>query len=120
MVLERAAKLILRGGENGVVDVFSINEFTGQVLRDVALDQITDKTFEHLKMAALIHNLPMSDIIEIHEAKLACTSFSKDTTAWTDYYGFLKGAGMHLEAKRAFERAMAVCVDKQAILTNCS
>ena len=38
MVLERAAKLILRGGQNGVGDVFSIKEFTGQVLRDVALD----------------------------------------------------------------------------------
>ena len=52
-----------------------MTDFTRQILRDVALNEITSKTFEHLKTAAMMHNLPLSDTVEIHEARLTATTF---------------------------------------------
>ena len=101
-------------------DLLSVTDFTRQILSEVALDQITGKTFEHLKTAALMHNLPLSDTVAIHEARLQTSSFSSDVAAWVDYHGFLKANSMHLEAKRVFERAMAACTDKQSILKQCN
>ena len=86
----------------------------------MALDQITGKTFDHLKTAALMHNLPLSDTVEIHEARLTSSMFGSDVASWVDYHGFLKASNLHNEARRVFERAMAACTDKQAILTQCN
>ena len=94
----------------------SIVDFSKKILRDVALDQITSKTFDYLKNCALINNLPISDSVEIYEAKLTSSAYSNDVGSWVEYHGFLKGYGMHLEAKRVFERAMLSVTDKQALL----
>ena len=67
-----------------------------------------------------MHNLPLSDTVEIHEARLTTTTFGQDVASWVDYYGFLKANAMHMEAKRVFERAMQACTDKQAILMQCN
>lgn len=116
MLLERAAKLLLQSYSTAGI---SITDFTKKILRDVACDKMTAKTFEHLKTCTMIHNLPNSDTVEIYEAKLVSSAFSSSAVAWIDYHGFLKASGMHLEAKRAIERAMSTVTDKQAILKNC-
>ena len=89
-------------------------------MRDVALDRVTSRTFEHLKTGAMMRNLPVKDTVEIHETRLLTTSYSQDVASWVDYHGFLISNNMHLDAKRVFERAMAACTDKQAILVQCS
>ena len=113
-LLERAAKLMIQG-EN----TLTITDFTKKVLRDVALEKLTERTFEHLKTCAMIRNLSTSDYCEIYEAKLACSAFGNDCATWIEYHGFLKSSGLHLEAKRVLERAMLAVNDKQAILTQC-
>ena len=113
-LLERAAKLLLRGQNS-----LSVKDFTKKVLRDVALDKVTARTFEHLKTFALLNNLPASDTVEIYEAKVACSAFAQDAEAWIDYFGFLRTSGLQAEAKRVKERAIAACTDKQAILNQC-
>ena len=65
-MLERAAKLLLT--ESG--RLLAVTDFTRSILREVALEQVTSKTFEHLKTAALLYNLPVSDTVAIHEARL--------------------------------------------------
>ena len=62
--MERAAKMLIRCQNR-----LSVKDFTRKVLRDVALDKVTAKTFEHLKTYALLNNLPANDAIEIYEAK---------------------------------------------------
>ena len=69
MLLEKAAKLMVKS------TVLSVTEFTEQILRDVALEQVTAKTFEHMKTSTLLHNLPLSDTIQIYETKMRTASF---------------------------------------------
>lgn len=69
-LLEKAAKLMVTS------TLITMKDFTQKVLRDVALDHVTEKTFEHLKTSTLLNNLPLSDTVEIHEAKLKTTCFS--------------------------------------------
>merc|ERR1712060_200808 len=68
-LLEKASKLTIS------VDAFSPIDFTQQVLRDVALDQVTHATFEQLKTACMIKNLPVQALCEIHEAKISTECF---------------------------------------------
>lgn len=69
MLLEKAAKLMISSTS------LPVGAFTRQVLRDVALDHVTQKTFEHLKTGAMLNNLPVDDTVAIHEAKLASAGF---------------------------------------------
>lgn len=69
MLLEKAAKLMVKS------TVISVTDFSRQILRDVALEQVTAKTFEHMKTSALLHNLPLSDTVEIYETKIRTTRF---------------------------------------------
>ena len=57
MLLERAAKVMVQSGKMSVCD------FTKKVLRDVALDQTTAKTFDHLETCAMLNNLPLADTV---------------------------------------------------------
>ena len=69
MLLEKAAKLMVKS------TALSVTEFTEQILRDVALEQVTAKTFEHMKTSILLHNLPLSDTVQIYETKMRTASF---------------------------------------------
>ena len=62
MLLEKAAKLTT------TTERVSIRDFTRRVLRDVAFDKTTEKTFTHLKANAMLRNLPISDMVDIYEA----------------------------------------------------
>ena len=69
MLLEKAAKLMVKS------TVISVTDFSRQILRDVALEQVTAKTFEHMKTSAVLHTLPLSDTVEIYETKIRTTRF---------------------------------------------
>lgn len=49
LLLEHTAKLMISAGE-----WLTIQDFTKKVLRDVAFDKTTAKTFEHLKTSAML------------------------------------------------------------------
>jgi len=114
MLLEYTAKLMFSAGE-----MLTILEFTRKVLRDVACDKTSAKTFEHLKTSAMLRNLPVDDFIEIYEAKLLCSAFSKDIGTWVEYHGCLISSNKQMEARRILERALIVCDEKQMILAAC-
>ena len=116
LLLEKTTKLMLQGRAS---EILSIQDFTRKVLRDVAFEKTTEKTFEHLKTNAMLRNLPVQDFVEIYEAKLLCAAFSKDVGTWVEYHGCLIANRQHLEAKRVLERALQVVDDKQAVLTCC-
>lgn len=61
MLLEKSAKLTAS-------ESLSIRDFTRQVIRDVAFDKTSAKTFTHLKANAMLLNLPISDMVDIYEA----------------------------------------------------
>ena len=114
MLLERTAKLMISAGE-----WFKVPDFTRKVLRDVAFDKTTAKTFEHLKTSAMLWNAPIAEFVEIYEAKLMCSAFSKDEGTWIEYHGYLVANHRQLDAKRVLERAIEACNDKQSILACC-
>lgn len=95
----------------------TVTEYCQKVLKPVALDQLTARTFDHLKTFTMLGNLPTADTIQVFESKLACAAFISDADSWIEYHGFLKSAAMHLEAKRVIERALAaVTGDGKALI----
>ena len=90
-----------------------------KLLRETALDQMSAKTFEHLKRKALQCENSFEMTCEVYEAKLYCGLFARDEDTWIEYYAYLKGMKRHLEARRILERALEKVNDKQKIIVNC-
>ena len=89
------------------------------VVREAALDQMSTKTFEYLKNAALVESDQVEATRQVYEAKLHAGSFVNDENTWIEYYCYLKGNDQHLAAKRVLERALERVADKQKVISSC-
>ena len=79
MMLEKLAKSGVR-----LVNVL-------KVIKETALDQMSAKTFEHLKNSALLESDQVAATSQVYEAKLHAGAFSTDEDTWIEYYCYLKG-----------------------------
>ena len=89
------------------------------VVREAALDQLSAKTFEHLKSLALVESDQVEATRQVYEAKVHAGSYANNEDTWIEYYCYLKGNEQHLAAKRVLERALERVTDKQKVIASC-
>ena len=89
------------------------------VIREAALDQLSAKTFEHLKNLALVESDQVEATRLVYEAKVHTGSYANDEDTYIEYYCYLKGNDQHLAAKRVLERALERVTDKQKVIASC-
>ena len=61
------------------------------IIREAALDQMSPKTFEHLKNLALVESDQVEATRQVYEAKLHAGAYVNDENTWIEYYCYLKG-----------------------------